>query len=211
MRKREDIDTLEKALNSNRKLTKIASIAKKGPRTTKLIIKNIPISVHEDVLLAATKQQYGEETTLVKYYPYKKSNAYSQIISVTTSEAVKQLRHAQPKTKIGHSYYQTQLYTGTLRCYNCHAFGHSAPSCKNPTFCGKCGYEGHHTEDCRVKDADKNKHACINCITYCDKNSVQMDVKHTAFSTICPIYRDYLTATNNNQLALLLSQSQQNN
>lgn len=136
-------NTLEAALQQNTKLNKIAKITRRGPRTTKLIIKDIPISTSE-VLASSIKHQNGQDATMVKYYPYKKSNAFSQVIMT----AAKVLMQQQPKTKIGPSYFMTQLLIPTI----------CASPCSNTTYFAKCGYERHSSGDCTVKDTDTIYH-----------------------------------------------------
>ena len=62
---------------------------------------------------------------------------------------------------------------------------HIAKNCTKDTACSKCG-DQHNAKDC----TNENKN-CINCQELKNKTNAEIDTKHTAFDTQCPIYKKW--------------------
>lgn len=68
------------------------------------------------------------------------------------------------------------------RCFKCIGFSHIASQCKQSTqCCSKCA-ENHKINECK-----SNRVCCINCKTANEKNNLNLDTRHHAYSKECSI------------------------
>ena len=70
-----------------------------------------------------------------------------------------------------------------LRCFKCGEFGHKSTECANIESCSKCS-EKHKTSECSSTDFK-----CVNCLKSNKEFKTNLDVKHPASSSQCPVYR----------------------
>lgn len=194
--KDEDLSLLESALQKNTALQKLAKIQRKGPKHTRIIIKNIPHTTEAAVITTSLTKHFGS-AFLGKTFLYKNKVAFSQVASLQTEKVRQILSSTSPKVQIGTCYYDTEIYVPISRCYNCQALGHVATQCENSKFCSVCAIEGHTSLECRLSSNDKNKHNCINCITRNHYYGQDQEINHTAFSKFCPAYIDYFNKSYN--------------
>ena len=70
------------------------------------------------------------------------------------------------------------------RCNKCQAFGHYADKCVSvSTVCGYC-CENHKSNDCILKDSNRNTHRCFNCRAV----GIEEFEGHATFFRDCPAY-----------------------
>lgn len=202
--------TVESVLKENNRIKRFATIKKAGPKFVNFVIKNIPQQIQEQVLSSSLVNHFGAENfQLGRYFPYKKSDAFTQVVRAREDLVTSLLSHPAPKMQVGNVFYDVDVYVPTTRCFKCQDFGHSMNQCKQTSsYCAVCAKRGHESKDCTVTSNQTNKHRCINCLTSNGNNNGDqppLDTQHPAFSSHCQLYKDYF----NNSYALLKSKYSQ--
>lgn len=207
----QDLIKLEHSLSKDREVNKLAKISRKGPRKTRLIIKNIPYDIDDKTLHDSLHTCFKGKYAVGRYFEYKNKEAFSQVITVEDDPAKLLLSSQSPSIQIGMCYYPVDIYVPITRCFNCQAFGHTFHNCKRKNcYCAICGYSGHTSQDCSSKDPTMV--TCINCYSYnstCSNSQAEYDANHEAFSKNCPIYKNYFTKAYNNILSSIIPSSAQ--
>ena len=121
-----------------------------------------------------------------------KYNKYNTIIEVD-KDTFNHLMTAG-KVNIGWDRCSIQEAVNVLRCFKCGEFGHKSTECVNPETCSKCSGL-HKTSECSSTDFN-----CVNCLKSKKEFHLNLDVKHPAFSTQCPVYRRLFEKRKSNML-----------
>lgn len=79
-----------------------------------------------------------------------------------------------------------------VRCYKCCGFQHKSNDCQQNQKCGSCS-GSHKFVDCKSK-----RKCCVNCKSANDKNNLNFDTNHHAWSKQCPILKRHLSKLVNN-------------
>lgn len=211
----EDANKVESALRQNTKINRMANIRNAGPKFIRLIIKNIPHQIQENILTDSLAKLLGPENfKLQRFFVYKNGLSYSQVVAIREDLALPLLAEHSPKIQIGNCYYAADIYIPTIRCFKCQDLGHTYDKCRQTkAFCATCGRSGHTTAECNVDHKDKQKHNCINCHMFNARlghgdNTPRLPTNHMASSSLCPRFKTYFNTAYDQVLKNLLPQKQ---
>lgn len=202
----QDLKRLQHTLSQNREIKKMAKITRLGPKRTKLLVKNIPYDLDERTLTNSLNIAFKTSYTRGRYFTYKNSRAFSQVIEVEEDAARLLLSRPSPTIQIGPCYYPVSIFVPILRCFKCQAFGHHHSKClQEKSYCAICGRSGHTSETCNSSAAP----ACINCHTFNNRTEdhhSHLDTHHEAFSKKCSVFKEYFARTYDNLFTSLIPQ-----
>lgn len=206
----DDFDKVESALRKNINILKIATIKKAGPKEIRFVIKNIPYQTDEKIIIDSLTKQFGANNfKMEKYFVYKKSEAYTQVVSAREDLVAPLLTSSSPRLQLGNCFYNIDIYIPTIRCFKCQEYGHTFNQCKQKdSYCAICAHPGHSSNECQIRLSDFKKLNCINCLTHngnIQGNDQQQyfDTNHTAFSNRCQVFKIFFNETYKEGLAKL--------
>ena len=143
-------------------------------------------SQNDDIGIKEVKVIAEYENSRFKY------NKYNVIIEVD-KDTYACLMNAG-KVSIGWDKCTVQEAINVLRCFKCGEFGHKSTECVNVETCSKCS-EKHKTSECSSTE--------FNCVNFLKTNSelhLNLDTKHPASSSRCPVYRRLFEKRKSNML-----------
>lgn len=207
-RQDQDLQKLQQTLSKNKAISKLARVSQKGPKKTKIIIKNIPYDLNDTLLNQSLKSAFNN-FSLGRHFIYKNNQAFSQVVVIDEEKAKHLLSKPSPTVQIGPCYYAAAIFVPIVRCFNCQAFGHTYTECQQRnSYCATCGCSGHSSDTCQ----SSSEAGCINCYTHNNRASdhqLKHGPCHTAFSKNCPIFMDYFSRSHHNLLMTLIPQPPQ--
>ena len=121
-----------------------------------------------------------------------KYNKYNTIVEVDR-DTFDRLMSAG-KVSIGWDRCSVQEAINVLRCFKCGEFGHKSTECVNSETCSKCSAQ-HKTSECSSIDFN-----CVNCLKSNKDFNLNLDAKHPAYSTQCPVFRRLFEKRKSNML-----------
>ena len=135
-----------------------------------------------DLLKSQNDINVNEVKVIAEYENTRfKYNKYNVIVEVD-KDTYNALMSAG-KVSIGWDKCPVQEAINVLRCFKCGEFGHKSTECVNPETCSKCSGQ-HKTSDCSSTEFN-----CVNCLKSNKELKMNLDVKHPASSSQCPVYR----------------------
>lgn len=112
----------------------------------------------------------------------QKSNNCHIILNLEISAAHELL--ARRSLLIGLNKCNIRPYRPIIRCADCQLYGYTVMNCRRDPICDKC-LRGHCTTECPFVNVP-SQYRCSNCY------NMDNYTKHTADSTMCPIYQSQL-------------------
>lgn len=155
----------------------------------RLRISNIDPEIKNDEILSELKSHNPTInnmnmrviTVLSRKY---RDSSYNEIVIEVNSVDYKQLIDMK-KLRLPWRECRIFEHLYLVRCYKCCGFQHKSNDCQQNQ---KCGSGSHKSIDCKSK-----RKCCINCKAANDKNKMNIDVNHHAWSKQCPILKRHLS------------------
>lgn len=149
-------------------------------RVTKMSVKQ------SDVNIIASIRDQNEllrdaDMKVLRVYEIKYNESYGAIIEVEP-KAFNILMN-EKVIVIGMNSCDVTECVSVLRCYKCCGYNHKSDICKNKKACLRCG--GDH----EMKECVATKSACVNCKRVAEKQKLNLDLNHPAWSKICPVLK----------------------
>ena len=146
----------------------------KNPALNFLIVKDVPVSILEAVILNSLKDSYKYVDSVVRFYRNGKALPVIKIGFKNLDEFNQCLVNGFDVNNI---YFKPEKFCfiqKPTQCFKCWKFGHISTSCSpnSPSSCSKCSSTDHKFTDC-----NSTSFLCINC-----------KGNHCANDKSCPIF-----------------------
>lgn len=175
----EDVETLIKEIESNKKLKGVLECQRPKKRSPEIIVFSVDEKVEEEELLEAFRKQFDSDLEISVRTKFKSREGWNWVLQVP-GEAFSNIVKDK-KVFVGWRRYNIREHLRPVQCFKCGQFGHISKFCRNNELCKSCGAEAHKTDEvCPGK-------TCLNCTKYNLKFKTTFGVEHNCLDRACPI------------------------